>query len=79
MKMKEHNKIEDSTDFTQIEGLPLTFQLLSKKPLNPKGSTDDDNLIWITDYNGYAVAHTHYKPISKIIDYTLFKEKRENE
>lgn len=53
------------------KGLPLTLQLLHANKLNEEGATSSIKSIAVAPYQTlYATAKFHYKPISKLIDYS---------
>ncbi len=49
--------------------LPLNFFLLDKKPININQRIN--SLIEVEQYNANSEAYAHYKPISKIIDWSI--------
>lgn len=49
--------------------LPLSFLLLDKKPLNIRERMN--SLVEVELYNANSETYSHYKPISKLIDWRI--------
>ena len=59
-------------ELEDIKGLPVTFRLLTKVPLD---NTPKKNLFfYVAAYQGMALAEAYEKPYSKMIDWRLWHE-----
>lgn len=65
--------MKNKKNFEDIEKLPLTFQFV-KMVDESQSKNESKAYVDVGLYNGKSETYTHYKHISKIIDYKLLKD-----